>query len=429
MFQKSALVAAIAVPLGLSLLFAPLAHAEGTAVATMVVAPATATNVAASGFDVTLGITGDPVAVTPDGTTRSLHVALGAVTCVSSDIWSSPTANYTQPVPVSCDGIPAPGVYTAEVYFGLWPSGGVGATFALTIPARYTVSPPVVVCGNPIAIKWTVDATADVAIDFSVTGVGHNLGFFSELGQWITINVPGDGDYGYLVVDWDTGQTQQYGEIVVNCSGYDQFVKAAYQDFLGRAPSASELAAKTGPLAAGTLSKQAFLSTMANSDEWLNAIVTKMYADTLGRAPDAAGLAGWTTFLRNKTLTVADVASRFYASDEYYLYHAGGTPTSWVTALYQKLLNRTPDAAGLAAWVANTSSPAWGRARVAFEFYQSLESRLKRVDALYQVLLGRAPDPVGWPFWANTVLSTGDITLAVSLADSEEYWLRAKARF
>jgi len=210
---------------------------------------------------------------------------------------------------------------------------------------------------------------------------------------------------------------------------YDQFVKAAYQDFLGRAPSASELAAKTGPLAAGTLSKQAFLSTMANSDEWLNAIVTKMYADTLGRTPDAAGLAGWTAMIRNKTFSVADVASRFYASDEYYLYHAGGTPTLWVTSLYQKLLNRTPDAAGLSAWVAATNSPAWGRPKVAFEFYQSLESRLKRVDNLYQVLLGRGPDPVGWPFWANTVLSTGDITLAVSLADSEEYWLRAKARF
>jgi hypothetical protein len=237
-----------------------------------------------------------------------------------------------------------------------------------------------------------------------------------------------DGTGTVLSID---GAGAVTGSVTVagNSVSYDQFVKAAYQDFLGRAPSASELAAKTGPLAAGTLSKQAFLSTMANSDEWLNAIVTKMYADTLGRAPDAAGLAGWTALIRNKTFSVADVASRFYASDEYYLYHAGGTPTLWVTALYQKLLNRAPDAAGLSAWVAATNSPAWGRPKVAFEFYQSLESRLKRVDALYQVLLGRGPDPVGWPFWANTVLSTGDITLAVSLADSEEYWLRAQARF
>ena len=221
------------------------------------------------------------------------------------------------------------------------------------------------------------------------------------------------------------------GSVVVSDTygGFVSFVKAAYQDFLGRAPTAVEIAAKAVPLTAGTLSKEAFLTSMANSDEWLNAIVTKMYVDTLGRQPDAAGLAGWTGFIRNETFSVAEVASRFYASDEYYLYHAGGTPTSWVTALYQKLLGRAPDAAGLAQWVAYTSSPAWGRTKVAFEFYQSLESRLKRVDALYQVLLGRGPDSTGWPFWADVVRSTGDITLAVSLANSEEYWLRAKARY
>jgi hypothetical protein len=244
-----------------------------------------------------------------------------------------------------------------------------------------------------------------------------------------TLNAAASDGTGTVVSIDGAGAASGSVAVVGNPVNYDQFVKAAYQDFLGRAPSASELAAKTGPLAAGTLSKQAFLSTMANSDEWLNAIVTKMYADTLGRTPDAAGLAGWTAMIRNKTFSVADVASRFYASDEYYLYHAGGTPTLWVTSLYQKLLNRAPDAAGLSAWVAATNSPAWGRPKVAFEFYQSLESRLKRVDNLYQVLLGRGPDPVGWPFWANTVLTTGDITLAVSLADSEEYWLRAKARF
>jgi len=168
---------------------------------------------------------------------------------------------------------------------------------------------------------------------------------------------------------------------------------------------------------------------MANSDEWLNAIVTKMYADTLDRAPDAAGLAGWTTLIRNKTFTVADVASRFYSSDEYYLYHAGGTPTSWVTALYTKLLNRAPDPAGLAAWVTYTTSPSYGRDKVAYGFYQSTESRMHRVLNLYQALLKRNPDPTGWPFWTEQVLTTGDITLAINLANSQEYDLIAQTRF
>jgi len=216
---------------------------------------------------------------------------------------------------------------------------------------------------------------------------------------------------------------------VADTTAYEPFVKAAYQDFLNRQPTATELSTKSTALSNGTLTKNAFLTTMANSDEWLSTIVTKMYQDTLGRAPDAAGLTYWTGLIRNRTFSVAEVASRLYSSDEYYLYHAGATPTTWVTALYHALLSRAPDTAGLQQWVAYTNSPSFGRNRVAFEFYQSTESRLKRVDALYQALLGRGPDPTGWPYWAGQVYTTGDIVLATNLANSEEYWLRAKARY
>ena len=240
-----------------------------------------------------------------------------------------------------------------------------------------------------------------------------------------------DGTGGLVAID---GAAAATGTVVVSAnvadtSAYKAFVKAAYQDFLGRQPTADELAAKSTALANGSLTRPAFLSTMANSDEWLNAIVTKMYADTLGRAPDAAGLAGWVALLRNKTFSVADVASRFYSSDEYYLYHAGGTPTSWVTALYTKLLNRAPDAAGLAAWVTHTTDPSYGRDKVAYGFYQSTESRMHRVLDLYQALLKRNPDATGWPYWTDQVLTTGDITLAINLAGSQEYDLIAQTRF
>ena len=240
-----------------------------------------------------------------------------------------------------------------------------------------------------------------------------------------------DGTGGLVAID---GAAAATGTVVVSAnvadtSAYKAFVKAAYQDFLGRQPTADELAAKSTALANGSLTRPAFLSTMANSDEWLNAIVTKMYADTLGRAPDAAGLAGWVALLRNKTFSVADVASRFYSSDEYYLYHAGGTPTSWVTALYTKLLTRAPDAAGLAAWVSHTTDPSYGRDKVAYGFYQSTESRMHRVLDLYQALLKRNPDATGWPYWTDQVLTTGDITLAINLAGSQEYDLIAQTRF
>ena len=211
-------------------------------------------------------------------------------------------------------------------------------------------------------------------------------------------------------------------------SYYVSFVKASYQDFLGRAPTQAEIDSQTQALAGDQTSKFAYLNSLATSDEWLSAIVTKLYQDTLGRAPDSAGLANWVSWIRSGTFTPAQVASLFYASDEYYA-RTGGTASAWVTSLYVKLLNRQPDAAGLEFWVAYTENPAYGRSWVASPFYQSDESRQLRVKAMYELLLQREPDSTGWPFWTARVLTTGDIALAIEIANSDEYWTKAQTRF
>jgi hypothetical protein len=135
------------------------------------------------------------------------------------------------------------------------------------------------------------------------------------------------------------------------------------------------------------------------------------------------------SWLRSGRFTVAQAAALMYSSDEYYLYHAGGTSTTWVSALYTKLLSRDADTAGLTYWVKLTNDPKYGRDRVAMDLYQSTESRMHRVANLYQALLKRDPDPTGWPFWTQQVYTTGDISLAVILAQSAEYWLLSHDRF
>jgi hypothetical protein len=206
------------------------------------------------------------------------------------------------------------------------------------------------------------------------------------------------------------------------------FVKATYQDFLGRAPSQGEIDFQTQALAAGRVTKLGYLNSLAMSNEWLSSIVTKFYLDTLGRTPDSGGLANWVSWLRSGRFTPAQVASLFYASDEYYA-KAGGTASPWVTTLYAKLLNRQPDPGGLQFWIGYTNNPAYGKSWVAYQFYQSVESRQLRVKSMYEVLLQREPDTVGLPFWTNRVLSTGDIALAIDIANSDEYWTKAQARF
>jgi len=155
--------------------------------------------------------------------------------------------------------------------------------------------------------------------------------------------------------------------------------------------------------------------------------VTKMYRDTLNRDPDPNGLANWVSWLRSGRFTVAEAASRFYSSNEYFTVAAGGDKSTWVTLLYQKLLNRPPDPQGLQFWINNTNQ--YGMDWVTYNFYQSQETRMRRVEAIYQTLLFREPDVVGWPFWTARVLWTGDLTLAWEVANSDEYWTKAHTRY
>ncbi len=252
---------------------------------------------------------------------------------------------------------------------------------------------------------------------------------------------PTTGDVGHTLTVAVTGSKEGYAPATaisaataaiqsgVSKLAYEAFVKASYKDFLGRLPSADEVALQATALSQGRVSKADYLKSLSRSDEWLTAIVTKMYRDTLHRDPDAAGLADWVSWLRSGRFTVAEVASRFYSSNEYYSLHAGNTTSSWVTLLYQKLLNRDPDPEGLQFWINLTNNPRYGRDWVASNFYQSEETRIRRVEAMYQALLSREPDQVGWPFWTARVLWTGDLTLAWEIANSDEYWEKAHSRY
>ena len=247
----------------------------------------------------------------------------------------------------------------------------------------------------------------------------------SDVGHTLTVVVAGTR-LGSLAASAESLPTAKI-QSATSPVAYGAFVKASYQDFLGRQPSPSELAAQSSALSSGAVSKSAYLSSLSTSTEWLSAIVTKMYRDTLSRDPDPAGLANWVSWLRSGRFTVAQAASLFYSSNEYFTTAAGGSRSTWVQLLYQKLLNRSADSAGLSFWIANTGT--YGMDWVAYNFYQSSETRMRRVEVIYQTLLFREPDPSGWSFWTARVLSTGDLQLAWEVANSDEYWDKAHTRY
>jgi Domain of unknown function (DUF4214)/Protein of unknown function (DUF1565) len=208
-------------------------------------------------------------------------------------------------------------------------------------------------------------------------------------------------------------------------SSHEAFIRSVTTDFLGRDASAAEIASWTTRLLEGATPEHVARS-LAYSGEWVGVLIDGYYQSTLGRAADAGGRQYWTQQIVTG-LPPAQAASYFYASDEYFR-RAGGTAATWAADLYEEILDRTPDAGGLAHW-SGLATRGMSRSAIALDFYQSVESRGDRVDALYEQLLGRPADPAGRSYWIGILANGRDVELATFLASNPEYLDRANARY
>ena len=202
-------------------------------------------------------------------------------------------------------------------------------------------------------------------------------------------------------------------------------VAAMYQDLLGRTADPGGLAFWSGRIAEGSLSTSDVALTFARTPEYTARTVTRLYGEVLGRAPDGPGLATWAVQLQADPAQVHAIAAGLYASAEFYA-AAGSSDAGYVTALYRRVLQRDPDAAGLAGWTARAGQV--GRYQVASSIYDSPEDLATRVQLLYRTLLGRPADPAGLAGWPAVLGTQGDVVLAAALASSPEYAARAQLR-
>ena len=150
------------------------------------------------------------------------------------------------------------------------------------------------------------------------------------------------------------------------------------------------------------------------------ALVSQMYQDLLGRRPDAAGLASWAGHLLAGRLTQGQVAAGIAGSTEYV--------TMRIAAEYRAVLGRQPDATGLAYW---TGQVLAGRLSVediplalyqSVEFYQSVAagSNAAYIRALYQGMLGRPASNAEVAFNLIQLLRVGRAGLAEAIWRSPE---------
>jgi hypothetical protein len=188
-----------------------------------------------------------------------------------------------------------------------------------------------------------------------------------------------------------------------NLSANEQFVQVLYLDELGRAGSRAELDGWLPALAAG--GPRAVAAAIATSFEAHDNLVRSWYISFLGRQANGTEEQGWVKRLASQSEEA--VLSQVLSSSEFYsraqtLNASGTADERYVQALYQLLLDRTPNTAEVASWV--DVLPTRGRAGVALSFLHSREFRSDQFEGYYNTLLHRPDDPAGLAGWVASGL-------------------------
>ncbi len=149
-------------------------------------------------------------------------------------------------------------------------------------------------------------------------------------------------------------------------------------------------------------------------DKQLTALsfVAELYQDLLRRAPDLAGVAYWQSKLDQQLLTQTQVAQAFIGSQEY--------KTRQVQDLYLNILGRPADTGGLQHWVAalaqgqtveQIDAAIFGSTE--YVVAHGIQTPSILVQSYYQAILGRSADTSGVDYWAKQ-LQAGIAPLVVA---------------
>jgi serralysin len=162
------------------------------------------------------------------------------------------------------------------------------------------------------------------------------------------------------------------------------FVTALYKNVLGRAPDAAGLSYWQTQLAGGTATRAQVLASFSESPE--NEAITppsagaqsaaRLYWAELGRTPDDAGLTFWTSQLSNGPATLSQEADALASSPEFTTTYGSLDNAAFVNRLYQNVLGRPADAAGLATWTTALAGGA-SRGSVVIGFSESTEAQTR----------------------------------------------------
>jgi hypothetical protein len=182
----------------------------------------------------------------------------------------------------------------------------------------------------------------------------------------------------------------------------DAFATQQYQDFLGRAPTPTELSSWRTRFASGRVSPPSLIATLAADPTFTasKAPVTRLYWAFFLRKPDPGGLTYWIN--RSKAgVTLAAIAQKFAQSSEFNTRYGSVGNQQFVQLVYQNVFERQPDAGGLSFWTKQLDTKAKTRGEVITNFSESSEGvrRLAPQVTIVLISMGMLRAAPSSTFW------------------------------
>ncbi len=146
----------------------------------------------------------------------------------------------------------------------------------------------------------------------------------------------------------------------------------------------------------------------------MRAEVARLYLAYFLRQPDEAGLEHWIQ-VRRSGLTLGEISTEFAASAEFRARYGSLDDHQFVDLVYRNVLQRPPDAGGLAHWI-SVLGRGTSRGQMMIGFSESTEFRERTasevstiettgpVGRLYRAYFGREPDENGLAHWLDSGL-------------------------
>jgi uncharacterized protein (DUF1800 family) len=238
----------------------------------------------------------------------------------------------------------------------------------------------------------------------------------------------GDGLPDSLEAPWGRQTSVKDNDVFASPS---LFVMQQYRDFLLRETDAAGLTFWADRIRAGTATRQQLVETFLTSPEFDGRIapVTRLYFAYFNRMPDLAGLRYWSGEAASGK-TLESISNAFATSGEFVATYGALTNTQFVTRVYQNILGREPDAAGLNYWRGELDANRQSRGALMVSFSESTEYRAKigptvSTTMLYVSLLQRLPDAAGLTYWAGEIARGVSVQALINpFITSAEYRIR-----